>query len=272
MQQDLSSTNPIGIFDSGVGGLTVANAICQLLPHENTIYFGDTIHLPYGDKSSEAVKNYAIRITEFLLEKKCKMVVVACNTASAAAFELLKKQFGNKILLVDVIDPMVNYVQEHFAKNKIGIIATKGTIASKVYESKLANVGVDDVQSLATPLLVHLIEEGFSQHTGSQLLVQEYLRSKELRKIDVLVLACTHYPILKNTIEEFYHHEVKVLDSTEITALAVKEKLQSQNLLNPSGNGKHEFYVSDFTKAFEDIAQLFYGKQIHLERMNIWKE
>ena len=223
--QDLSANQPIGIFDSGVGGLTVANAICKLLPHENTIYFGDTIHLPYGDKSSDAVKNYATKITKFLIEKQCKMVVVACNTASAAAFEILKKQFEDKILLVDVIEPMVQYVKKNFSDKKIGVIATKGTIASGVYEKKLAEFGIHDVHSLATPLLVHLIEEGFSRHTGSQLLVHEYLHHPQLRKIAVLVLACTHYPILKNTMEEFYHNEVKVLDSTEITAIEVQQKL-----------------------------------------------
>ncbi len=269
----ISSQNPIGIFDSGVGGLTVADAICKLLPSENTIYFGDTIHLPYGDKSTEVVKNYATKITEFLLEKKCKMVVVACNTAAAAAFEELKNKFGNKILLVDVIEPMVNFVAQNFTKNKIGIIATKGTVASNVYETKLKSHHVADVHSLATPLLVHLIEEGFSHHEGSQLLVQEYLRHKILRKIDVLVLACTHYPILKNTIEEFYHHEVKVLDSSEITAQAVKDKLFENNLLNQQKNeATHQFFVSDFTPAFQQIAQLFYGENIQLQKLNIWNE
>jgi glutamate racemase len=269
----LKAEQPIGIFDSGVGGLTVANAICKLLPNENTIYFGDTAHLPYGDKSTEAVRQYAKRITEFLIEKNCKMVVVACNTASAAAFEDLKKLFGNKILLVDVIEPMVNHIKQNYADKKIGIIATKGTVGSGIYENKLKAVDVNDVNSLATPLLVHLIEEGFSKHIGSNLLVQEYLHDKKLRKIDVLVLACTHYPILKNTIEDFYHHEVKVLDSTIITAQKVKEALLESQLLNTCNQkASHEFYVSDFTPAFEQITKIFYGAEIHLAKCDIWNE
>ena len=267
------SSQPIGIFDSGVGGLTVANAICKLLPAENTIYFGDTIHLPYGDKSSDTVKFYAKKITQFLMDKNCKMVVIACNTASAAAFDDLQKMFGEKILLVDVITPMVKHIAEKFSNKKIGIIATKGTVASCVYENMLKAALVNDVHSLATPLLVHLIEEGFSQHAGSQLLVHEYLQHKNLSKIDVLVLACTHYPLLKKTFEEFYHHEVEVLDSTEITALAVKNKLQQNNLLNQQNEKPlHEFFVSDFTPAFEKIAQLFYGESIQLQKLNIWNE
>jgi glutamate racemase len=267
----LKPEQPIGIFDSGVGGLTVANAICNLLPNENTIYFGDTAHLPYGDKSTEAVRQYAKRITEFLIEKNCKMVVVACNTASAAAFEELKNLFGEKIMLVDVIEPMVNHIQKNYTDKKIGIIATKGTVGSGIYENKLKAVNVKDVRSLATPLLVHLIEEGFSKHQGSNLLVQEYLHDKKLRKIDVLVLACTHYPILKNTIEDFYHHEVKVLDSTIITAEVVQSVLQKNNLLNTQKTkATHQFFVSDFTAAFEQITQIFYGAEIHLEKCNIW--
>ncbi|MEY2830171.1 MAG: glutamate racemase [Bacteroidota bacterium] len=266
-----NNKQPIGIFDSGVGGLTVAHAIATLLPHENTIYFGDTAHLPYGDKSTEAVRQYSKRITEFLMDKNCKMVVIACNTASAAAFEELKKIFGEKIMLVDVIEPMVNHIKNNFAHKKIGIIATKGTVGSGIYENKLKAADVNHVSSLATPLLVHLIEEGFSKHQGSNLLVQEYLHDKKLRKIDVLVLACTHYPILKNTIEDFYHHEVTVLDSTIITAEVVQAVLQKNNLLNTQKTKAiHQFFVSDFTPAFEQITKVFYGSEIHLEKCDIW--
>jgi glutamate racemase len=263
---------PIGIFDSGVGGLTVANAICKLLPHENTVYFGDTTHLPYGDKSSEAVKAFSLRIADFLIEKNCKMIVIACNTASAAAYNALNLHIQNKALLINVIDPMVNYLEQTHAQQRIGIIATKGTIGSKVYERKLHERHISEVKSLATPLLVHLIEEGFSGHPGCQLLVNEYLSNPALNEIEVLVLACTHYPIIKNLIEEYYEGRTSVLDSTIITAKATQAALANAQLLNNSSTpGLHQFYVSDYTPAFETIAHLFYGDKIKLEQSKIWK-
>lgn len=265
------NSSPIGIFDSGIGGLTVAHAICKALPNENIIYYGDTAHLPYGDKSAEAVTQFSVGITQFLLQQNCKMIVVACNTASAAAFETLQQKFGEQVLLVNVIDPMVNFIQQYHQKNKIGIIATKGTVNSKVYDRKLSAAGVTDVHSLATPLLVHLIEEGFSTHAGSQLLVNEYLSSQTLAEINVLVLACTHYPIIKKSIENYFHQAVEVLDSTVITANAVKQLLASKNLLNDSvEQGKAEFFVSDFTPAFEQVTKVFWGEAVHLEQKNIW--
>ncbi len=267
----LQANQPIGIFDSGVGGLTVAHAICKLLPHENTVYFGDTTHLPYGDKSAEAVRGFSLRIADFLLEKNCKLIVMACNTASAAAYNDLKKHIGDKALLVNVIDPMVSYVAEHHANERIGIIATKGTIGSKVYENKLQQSNISQVKTLATPLLVHLIEEGFSNHPGCQLLVNEYLTNPNLSDIDVLVLACTHYPIIKNLIEEYYQGKVAVLDSTLITAKETQRVLENEKLLNQSASiGVHQFYVSDYTPAFETIAHLFYGDKIKLEQSKIW--
>lgn len=270
---NLQAQQPIGIFDSGIGGLTVAHAISQLLPHENLVYYGDTAHLPYGDKSAEAVRQFSLGITKFLEEQNCKMVVVACNTASAAAFEALQSEFGERILLVNVIDPMVDFVQQHYPIAKVGIIATKGTVHAKVYPRKLATKDVTDVHALATPLLVHLIEEGFSKHAGSKLLVEEYLNQPELKDIDVLILACTHYPIIKDYIEDFYQKKVEVLDSTLITAEAVKSLLATHSLLNnQSIAGTHQFFVSDYTSAFEQITKLFWGEAVALEKNNIWEK
>jgi glutamate racemase len=152
---------PIGIFDSGVGGLTVAHAIKQILPGESLIYFGDTAHLPYGDKSAESIMYYSQRITEFLLEHNSKVVLIACNSASASAFDSLKKQFLGKTLLIDVIDPVVGYMATKSYK-KIGVIGTKRTISSGTYEKKIKHNSPDtEVISMATPLLVPMIEEGF---------------------------------------------------------------------------------------------------------------
>ena len=269
----LKAQQAIGIFDSGIGGLTVAHAISQLLPHENLVYYGDTAHLPYGDKSAEAVRQFSLGITKFLEEQQCKMVVVACNTASAAAFEALQAEFGERLLLINVIDPMVDYVQEHYPTSKIGIIATKGTVNARVYPRKLSQKDVTDVHALATPLLVHLIEEGFSKHPGAKLVVEEYLNQTPLKDIEVLILACTHYPIIKGYIEDFYNKKVDVLDSTLITAEAVKHALIAHNLLNPQEQpGHHQFYVSDFTSAFEQITKLFWGEAVALQKNNIWEK
>ncbi len=263
---------PIGIFDSGIGGLTVAHAICNALPHENIIYYGDTAHLPYGDKSAQAVTEFSIGITRFLIEQGCKLVVVACNTASAAAYPALQEKFGKQVHLLNVIDPMIAHIQQYHAQENIGIIATKGTVNSKVYPNKLASLGITKVNSLATPLLVHLIEEGFSQHPGSRLLVAEYLHQATLKDIEVLVLACTHYPIIKTIIEDYFQHRVKVLDSTLITAASVKHLLtEFDQLNNQTVSGTKQFYVSDYTAAFEQVTKVFWGASIHLEQHNIWK-
>jgi glutamate racemase len=265
------NNQPIGIFDSGVGGLTVANAICKAMPHESIIYFGDTAHLPYGDKSAHAVQHYSETITQFLINKGCKAVVVACNTASAAAFSSLQKKFGGQVLLANVIEPMIDYITLKYSQKRIGIIATKGTVAANVYEKKLAKQDIVQVKSLATPLLVHLIEEGFSKHPGSNLLVKEYLDNPKLKNIEVLVLACTHYPILRTIIESHYNQKVEVLDATAITAQYLFELIQHKNLLNiRQDKPQHKFYVSDYTPAFEEITKIFWGKTIHLEKKDIW--
>jgi glutamate racemase len=272
MTKGIMNKQAIGIFDSGIGGLTVAQAICNALPNEDIIYYGDTAHLPYGDKSAEAVTQFSIGIANFLLQEKCKMIVVACNTASAAAFQTLQAIYGERVLLVNVIDPMVDFIAQHHATKKIGIIATKGTVNSQVYPKKLALQGILDVHSLATPLLVHLIEEGFSQHPGSRLLVEAYLSQAPLEAIEVLVLACTHYPIIKQFIESYFKKPITVLDATVITAAAVKKKLLAANLLNNQTSiGTKKFYVSDFTQAFEEVTKVFWGSEIQLEQKNIWK-
>src|SRR6056297_1908451 len=157
-----NSEQPIGVFDSGVGGLTVASAIKQVLPGENLIYFGDTAHLPYGDKSEETIINYSKHIADFLIQKNVKVVLIACNTASAIAYNELRRYLDDRILIVNVIDPVVNYVAAHYTGTKIGVIGTKGTINSGMYESKIVeNDESVQVASLATPLFVPMIEEGF---------------------------------------------------------------------------------------------------------------
>jgi glutamate racemase len=261
---------PIGIFDSGVGGLTVAQAIKQILPSESIIYFGDTAHLPYGDKSAEAITSYSKRITEFLLEHNSKAVLIACNTASASAFETLKKDFGDRAILIDVIDPVVDYLATRKFK-KIGVIGTKRTISSGTYEKKIREVSPSTiVTSLATPLLVPMIEEGFIFDDISNAIIRSYLSNESLTGIQGLILGCTHYPIIKNQISKIFNFNVEVVDSARIVAMKMRETLEVKNLLNDTGKVKDQFYVSDYTDYFEKIARMFFEGDINLQKADIW--
>ncbi len=265
------AAQPIGIFDSGIGGLTVANAILKELPNESIIYFGDTAHLPYGDKSADAIRYYCLKIVKFLLEKECKMVVIACNSASSAAYNVLLDFFEGQALFVNVVDPLVAEVARHHFK-EVGVIATKATIGSGVYKTKLekAQPGII-VSQLATPLLAPMIEEGFVENNISKAVLENYLGHKELEHIDALLLACTHYPLIRPAIEQFYDNKTMVFDSTDVVTTQVKQLLQENNLLNEGTEPKHKFYVSDYTDSFEQTTKVFFGTSIHLEYEPIWQ-
>ena len=212
--------NPIGIFDSGIGGLTVAHAIKSILPNETLVYFGDTAHLPYGDKSPDSIKYYGVRIAEFLLSKKCKVIVIACNTASSLAFEAIKKHVGARAEVINVIDPVVDYVASQKKVKKIGVIGTKATIRSDVYATKIkeANPGLE-VSSLATPLLAPMIEVGFFNNKISKTVIGSYLEKPKIRKSEALILACTHYPLIKKEINDFFQGKTTIVDSAHLVAL-----------------------------------------------------
>jgi len=263
--------NPIGIFDSGVGGLTVANAIHQLLPGENLIYFGDTAHLPYGDKSKETVAAYSSRITEYLLEQSCKVIVIACNTASANAYDEVIKAADGKALIVDVINPVVDFVLQQKKYKKIGVIGTKGTINSGTYVSKIIRLNPHvTVASLATPMLVPMIEEGFIFDDISNAIIRTYLSRPEISHIDSLVLGCTHYPIIKNQISKYYNFTVDVIDSSRIVANHLRMILSWENLFNDASSGTCKFLVSDYTDYFQAISKLFFEDEIKLEKVSLW--
>jgi len=261
---------PIGIFDSGVGGLTVAHAVKQILPDENLVYFGDTAHLPYGDKSAEAIKYYSVKITEFLLEYNSKVILVACNSASASAFDTLRQEFKDRTLLIDVIDPVVDYMGKKDFR-KIGVIGTKRTIGSGTYESKIRERSPDiTVVSLATPLLVPMIEEGFIFDDISNAIIRTYLSDKSLKDIEALILGCTHYPIIGNQINKIFNFNVEVIDSGKIVAALLREILEKNDLLNTGRKDTDLFFVSDYTPYFEKIAKLFFEKDIKLAKADIW--
>lgn len=268
---DLSS-QPIGVFDSGIGGLTVANAIQKVLPHESLVYFGDTAHLPYGDKSPDSIKYYAIRIAQFLMQKNCKMIVIACNTASSIAYETVKDFVGGKIPVVDVISPVVDLVTHTKSIHKVGVIGTKGTIKSDIYAKKIKAASKKEVASLATPLLAPMIEEGFFNNKISRSVIASYLSSRKLAKIDALILACTHYPLIRPEVEEYYKNDVNIIDTAGVVADSVKATLKKNDLLGKKKSPVHHFYVSDFTKSFEESTRFFFKNKIHLEKLDFWKE
>ncbi len=262
---------PIGIFDSGIGGLTVAHAIRTLLPNEDLIYFGDTAHLPYGDKSEAAIQVYSIKIADILLKKGCKVIVIACNSASSASYELLKEYVRTDTHVINVIDPMVELVTRELEGKTVGLISTKRTVQSGVYARKLEEAGLNiTLRSLATPLLAPMIEEGFFNNQISHEIIAQYLSDPTLAEIEALVLACTHYPLIKKEIDGYYAGRMRILDSSEVVAEALKTYLQKEGLLNTPHEANHHFLVSDFTESFESSARMFFHESVRLEKHSLW--
>lgn len=268
----VTTNNPIGVFDSGLGGLTVAKAIQTLLPSENIIYFGDTAHLPYGDKSKETIVQYSEGIADFLLKQGCKVIVIACNSASSNAYQEVVAKAGEKVPVLNVIDPVVEYiVQTDY--HQIGVIGTKSTIDTNVYQDKIHAIkkGVY-VSSMATPLFVPMIEEGFIFDDVSNAIIRTYLSRHDISGIESLILGCTHYPIIKNQINKFYNFDVDIVDSGKIVAQSLKNLLAGLNLLNESDDTpEYRFIVSDLTRYFTRIAKMFFEEEINLEKINFWK-
>ncbi len=257
---------PIGIFDSGVGGLTVAAAIKELLPEESFIYFGDTRHAPYGDKSRDTIQKYSTEITRFLLEQDCKAIVIACNTASALAYEKLKEKFSD-VPMINVVDPVVDYVAEN-THGKIGIIGTRATIKSGIYKKKLLEINNKlKVVSKATPLLVGIAEEDFTHTEISRHAIKQYLDNKDFKNVASLILGCTHFPLFQTEIESFYQGKAEIVDSPELVADRLSHILSDHGLHNKDQEkeASYDFYVSEKTGAFSSIARNFFGADIRLK-------
>lgn len=249
----------------------MANAINKILPDEQLIYFGDTAHLPYGDKSAESIKHYAEKISDFLMAENCKMVIIACNTASSVAFKNVVDHTKDKAIAVNVIDPVVEYVAQKFNNAKVGVIGTKGTINSRIYARKIQSLNNSiKVTSLATPLLAPMVEEGYYNNYISQTIIDSYLSTKSLAGIKALILACTHYPLIKPEVESYYQNEVAIIDSAEIVAKYVKRKLRGKMASSSRKRLKHRFYVSDFTGSFEKSTKIFFKNKLHLDEARIW--
>jgi glutamate racemase len=253
---------PIGVFDSGIGGLTVAKSLFEILPNENIIYLGDTARLPYGTKSKETVILYSIECLKFLLSKNVKMIVVACNTASSVAVPFLQKI--TKIPVIGVLIPGSRGAVKKTKNNKVGIIGTLGTVKSKAYSKEIHKINKDiSVYSQPCSLFVQLAEDGWTDNKIAQLTAEEYLKGLKKNHIDTMILGCTHYPILKNTIKKVMGKEITLIDSGEETAIEVKKILIDERLMNTQkAKGHHKFFVTDFPNNFQQISERFLGKKI----------
>ena len=262
----------IGIFDSGVGGLTVAKQIFKKLPFENVVYFGDTARTPYGPRSAEIVRKFSVQNISFLSTQGVKLIVVACNTASAVALKYLKKIF--QLPLMGVIEPGSKAAVKATENGRIGVIGTAGTIRSESYTKAIQKMDKKiKVFGFPCPLFVSLAEEGYIDKKATHLIAQEYLEPLLKKKVDTLVLGCTHYPLLKNVISKIMGEEVKLIDSAEATAMEVKKVLTEKGLLNRK-NVTHlrKFFVSDIPDRFVEVGRRFLkGKITEVERIDIEK-
>lgn len=244
----------IGIFDSGVGGLTVMQQLMHVLPHEHLIYFGDTARVPYGNKSSQTIVRYSIENTICLLEKNIKLLVVACNTASAFALPKLRQLFN--LPIIGVIDAGAEKAAAVTHNQRIAVLGTKGTIQSGVYQTALYKLAPHAfILPLACPLFVPLVEEKWLDHPATQLIIQEYLRPILEHDIDTVLLGCTHYPLLISLIQKELGKKVTIVDSASTCATQTAKLLQQQQLLSPIKKGQHQYYVSDDPEKFRSLAE-----------------
>ncbi len=258
-----NSEQAIGVFDSGLGGISVIRSLIDLLPHEHLIYFGDTARVPYGSKSEDTVIRFSHQISSFLLEKKVKMIVVACNTASSVALKSLQQKFD--IPIVGVIEPGARAAVAGALGKQIGVIGTASTIRSGAYRSAIQSLdpGIQ-VRDQSCPLLVPLVEEDWPHDGVVEQVLQSYLKAFVADKPDSLILGCTHYPYLKSAIQDVMGPQVRLVDSGEETAGEVKRVLLDLDLLNSATGdpGKHMFFVSDYPQKFEETASRFLGRPL----------
>lgn len=254
---------PIGIFDSGVGGLTVVAEIFKFLPGESIVYFGDVGRYPYGGRSKETIVQFARQDISFLLEHKVKFIIAACNSASAVALDTVRDEYDIDIL--GVIEPGAKAAVGSTRNNRIGVIGTKATIGSDSYARAIQRKNRETkVFSLACPLFVPLAEEGYIEREATYIIARDYLKTLIDLEIDTLVLGCTHYPLLKSVIGEVMGEKVTLIDSAEATTREAAAVLSLKDLLRPSGSETtHKFYVSDVPDMFSQIAERFLGRQIN---------
>ena len=256
MDIDVKKSAPVGVFDSGVGGLTVAREIMRHLPNENIVYFGDTARVPYGSKSKDNIIRYSRQIIHFLRTKGVKAIVIACNTASALALDVVREE--SDIPIIGVVEPGARAALETTKTRKIGVIGTEGTIRSAMYEKIIQ--GIDPETSVigkACPLFVPLVEEGFAKHRVTQEIIDYYLASFMETDIDSLILGCTHYPLLRSRIREYVGEKITLVNPAYETAMDLKQLLKARDMENTDNSQEHaaySFYVSDAADKFKQFA------------------
>jgi len=258
----VSDPRPIGIFDSGVGGLTVFSEVEKALPREEIIYFGDTARVPYGTKSKETVTKFSVENVEFLMKHNVKLVLVACNTASSLSLNFLKRCF--RVPIIGVIEPGARNAVNSTRNNRVGVIGTNATIISGAYEKTIKKInGRIAIYSQSCPLFVPLVEEGWTGNKVTYEVVSIYLKGLKNKGVDTLILGCTHYPLLKDVIKKFMGSEVVLVDSAREVAKEARSILDASGLLNENpGRKKHKFFVSDEPGPFIRLSERFLEREM----------
>ncbi|MBP7527153.1 MAG: glutamate racemase [Syntrophorhabdaceae bacterium] len=251
----------IGMFDSGVGGMTVFKEVKELLPHEHIIYFGDTARVPYGNKSPRMVTKYALESALFLLTKGIKLLIIACNTSSAFALQILQRRMP--VPVIGVISPGATEAVRHTKSGRVGVIGTRTTIKSTAYERSIRklNAGME-VFSRACPLFVPIVEEGLEHDEIARLMAEKYLGDLRETGIDVLVMGCTHYPVLEDVIRQTMGSGVEIVHSGKETAKEAFKILEERDLFNKRGRGKYEYFVTDSPESFREIGGRIVGEEL----------
>ena len=267
-----SPTSAIGVFDSGIGGLTVVKALFRVLPQESILYFGDTARLPYGNKSRETIVKFSTESVLFLLHHDVKLIIVACHTASSHALPFLERSFS--VPLIGVVEPGVQAAVAATRAKRVGVVGTTATIGSGAYERAIHRLDPTvTVTAVSCPLFVPLVEEGWVRRPVASVVAQEYLTPLRNARIDTLILGCTHYPLLKGMFRRVLGPTVQLIDSASQVALYAKVILQHRHLLNVGGNGSrpaHQYYVSDESRHFTVLGSRFLGRPIgHVTRVTV---
>ena len=251
----------IGVFDSGVGGLTVAKEIIEQLPGEDIIYFGDTARVPYGIKSKETIIRFSIENILFLLKNDVKLICVACNTASSLALPVINRHF--RVPLVGVITPAAREAVYATQNKRIGVIGTHATVRSRAYEEEIKRLDpAVKVTTIACPLFVPFVEEGVFKGELITKVAQMYLQPLKDKKVDTVILGCTHYPVIKPVISRVLGEQVRLIDSAKQVAVEIKNILTTDRMLNKGSQGRHDFFVSDNPEWFTALAKTFLGRPI----------
>ena len=259
------NSKAIGVFDSGLGGLTAVRELNRVMPGENIIYFGDTGRVPYGNRSRETIIRYTKEDIEFLMKQDIKLIIAACGTASSVALPYLADKFDVKIM--GVLESACREAVKTTQNRKIGVIGTAGTIKSGKYEEIIKSI-TDDVEVYSTPcpMFVPLVENGYAESEAARLIAKDYLTPLKKEKVDTLILGCTHYPLLKGVISDIMGEETQLLSPGELTAYSAREYLMANDLLSDnSSGGKNEFYVSDSVENFAFLGSTFLGSDIGAE-------